>query len=332
MDQPLLKLHWERFKAHVDLDVNTAAKLIAPILSDHIERLDLLSEGCANTNYKVNFKNNRLPVVIRIYMRENSALQREIAIHKLVAVHMPVPEYFYADDQCIIYPYAYAIVEWIDGTLMREVVLSRDTDSISQSLFSAGKYLDELRKITFSYGGFFQEDLKIRSFAPEEKYYPYVCSLLEDQIVRDSLGEPLLKKVSSLVKNYSNLLPDENIANLTHGDYDPANMLVKEVNGKWQIASILDWEFAFSGTYLLDMGLMLRYSHKLPSCYEQSFIAGVQNNGFKLPFHWKKQAKLMDLLCLLQLTHYNPMSVRPKLNRDVVSLIDNTIVNWNDYQ
>lgn len=331
MDQPILKLHWERFKAHVDLDLNTATTLLAPVISDSIERLDLLSEGCANTNYKITFKNNRSPVVIRLYMREQSALQREVAIHKLVASHVPVPAHLYSDDQCMIYPYAYSIVEWIDGRLMREIVLSKDTAAISQCLFSAGKYLDELRQITFPYGGFFQENLTIRTFSPEEKFYPFVLNLLEDQVVQESLDESLLKKVSSLVKNHANLLPDESIANLTHGDYDPANILVKEVNGTWQIASILDWEFAFAGTYLLDMGLILRYSHKLPFCYEQSLIDGIQHHGFKLPVTWKKQAKLMDLLCLLQLTHYNPISARPKLNRDVVSLIANTINNWNSY-
>ncbi len=106
---------------------------------------------------------------------------------------------------------------------------------------------------------------------------------------------------------------------------------MKQVNNKWKIAAILDWEFAFAGTYLLDIGMMLRYSHKLPACYENNFIAGIQADGFHLPPHWKKQAKLMDLLCLLQLIHYNPVSERPNLNRDVVSLIADTVNNWESF-
>lgn len=329
MNEPPLKLHWERFKAHVDLDINTAAKLLFPHEKSPIDRLTLLSEGCANTNYKVTFKNNNPPVVIRIYVREKSALSRELAIHQLVADKIPVPVYFYADSGCEHYPYPYAIIEWIDGVLMREVILKKNEQAIKECVFEAGKYLNQLRQIKFSRGGFFQEGLKVRPFNETEKYLPYVLNLLKDRVVIESLGRTLLDRVSDLVRQYSILLPDETEANLTHADYDPANIMVKRCHGKWKIAAILDWEFAFAGTYLLDVGMMLRYGHRLPACYEQQFIAGIEANGFRLPKDWKKQAKLMDLLCLLQLAHYNPFVQRPKMNRDVVSLIEDTVKNWN---
>ena len=113
MDAPILKSHWERFKARVDLDIATATHLIAPYTSDIFDKPALLSECCANTNYKVTFKNNRLPVVIRIYMREKSALPRELAIHKLVSDKIPVPTHLYSNDQCTDYPYPYSIMEWM---------------------------------------------------------------------------------------------------------------------------------------------------------------------------------------------------------------------------
>jgi hypothetical protein len=65
---------------------------------------------------------------------------------------------------------------------------------------------------------------------------------------------------------------------LGENSHDAANMLVKQINGEWKISAILDWEFAFAGTYLLDMGMMLPYSRKLPACYENKFIAGIQDN------------------------------------------------------
>jgi aminoglycoside phosphotransferase (APT) family kinase protein len=154
---------------------------------------------------------------------------------------------------------------------------------------------------------------------------------LQDRVVKESLGDSLLTAVKDLVRVNTNLLPDKMEANLTHADYDPANILVKQISGRWKITSILDWEFSFAGTYLMDMGMMLRYSHKLPVCYENRFLEGIQSNGFRLPLNWKKQAKLMDLLCLLQLAHYNAASERPKLNRDVVSLITNTVKNWESF-
>ncbi|MBX3710080.1 MAG: aminoglycoside phosphotransferase family protein [Gammaproteobacteria bacterium] len=331
MDSPILKSHCERFKAHVDLDIDTATQLLAPYTKDTIDELFLLSEGCANTNYKVTFKNSRLPVVIRIYLREKTALAREVAIYKLVADKMPVAAHLYFDESCTLYPHPYSIMEWIKGKLLREVILSKNENAIRQSTFEAGLYLNELRQIKFTHGGFFQENLQIRPFTKEEEYLPYVLSLLDEESIKNDLDPGLHGAVIKLVNTYSKLLPDENEANLTHADYDPANMMVTEVNGKWKIAAILDWEFAFAGTYLLDIGMMLRYSHRLPSYYENNFITGITSNGFYLPEEWKKQAKLMDLLCLLQLVHYSPFAERPKMNRDVVSLIADTIRNWETY-
>jgi aminoglycoside phosphotransferase (APT) family kinase protein len=331
MDAPILKVHWERFQAHVSLSLATAAQLLAPFTRDSIDQLILLSEGCANTNYKVTFKNNRSPVVIRIYMRDQSALSCEVAIHKLVADHIPVPAHFYSDDQCTIYPYAYSVMEWVDGILLRDVILKNNKEATTFCAYEAGLYLDILRQISFSHGGFFQNGLTIKPFNADERYLPYVLNLLTDSVVKESLGVDLLIRVLDLVNNNAALLPDQDNANLTHADYDPANILVTQVNGQWKIAAVLDWEFAYAGTYLMDIGLALRYSHKLPSYYEESFIAGIEANGFQLPATWKKQAKLMDLLCLLQLAQLNPSTEKPRLNKDVVSLIADIVSHWNSF-
>jgi Ser/Thr protein kinase RdoA (MazF antagonist) len=144
MNEPILKINWERFKAHVDLDVITAAKLLSPYTTDAIDELMLLSEGCANTNYKVTFKNKRPSVVLRIYVRDKSALQREVAIHNLVENSIPVPKHIYFNDECISYSYPYAIMEWIDGTLMREIILSKNEQAISDCAYEAGLYINVL--------------------------------------------------------------------------------------------------------------------------------------------------------------------------------------------
>lgn len=331
MDEPILKMHWERFKAHVDLDISTASHLLAPFITDSIDAILLLSEGCANTNYKVIFKNNRVPIVLRIYVRDKTALQREVAIHKLVADKIPIAQHLYFDDSCMIYSYPYSIMEWIDGTLLRDIILTKNKKAITESVFEAGQYLNILRQMTFSHGGFFQENLQIRPFDKEEEYLPYVLNLLKDKIVKNDLDSNLCDAISRLVKNNVTLLPHKDEANLTHSDYDPANIMVREKKGKWGIAAILDWEFAYAGTYLLDIGMMLRYSHKLPYFYENSFINGIQSQGFTLPGAWKKQAKLMDLLCLLQLIHYNPASQRPKINYDAISLMTDIVRDWDSF-
>lgn len=332
MNEPILKMHWERSRAHVDLDVLTAGRLVEPYTKDPIAHLTLLSEGCANTNYKVSFKNDRPPVVIRIYVRDDTAVYREVAIYELVTGKVPVARHLYFDDSRVLYQYPYSIMEWIEGTLLREVIAQKNEIAIQQSVFQAGAFINILRQITFAHGGFFGTHGQVRPFDPEEEYLPFVLGLLQNEVVKHDLGASLHDAVCTLVRTYAHIVPDTKEGNLTHADYDPANILVAPCDGLWKVAAILDWEFAFVGTYLLDIGQMLRYSHKLPDYYEASLVAGVQSEGFILPKMWKKQAKLMDLLCLLSLVRHNPCSQRPNINRDAASLIAHTVQHWDSFK
>lgn len=323
MNESILKSHWERLNTHIELDLESAQKILSPYTHDKIQSLTLLSDGCANTNYKITFQNEHA-VVIRIYTRAQSALMLETGIHKLVHTVLPVADYLYTDDTCTNYPHPYAIIKWVNGILMRDLIFQRDEDAIQSAARDAGQHLGILRAMKLPLGGFFQENMQIRPFAPEEEYETYIMHLLQDKTVADSLGKNLRHDLAQIVSECCHLIPQINDANLTHGDYDPANILVHEMNGSWKVAAILDWEFALSATYLLDIGTMLRYSHKLPACFEASFIHGIEDIGPPLPADWKKQAKLMDILCLLQLLHNNPAAERPYLNRDVTRLITHT--------
>lgn len=325
--EPILKKHWERYTEHVDINVSLAQKLIASYCHDPIKSLILLSEGCANTNIKVEFEKRR-PVVIRIYLREKESMAREIALQHLLNKKLPIPKIYHADDSCRLIEHPYAIMEFVDGILMRNIILSGDHHDIADCAFSAGVYLNHLRQIKFNRGGFFKENLEIRPFSSEEEYLPFAHSCLKEGNVQESLGLKFVDRLSQFIETNQNYLPNKNYTNLTHADFDPANMLVKKINGHYQISAILDWEFAFSGSYLLDIGMFLRYSHKLPTIYEEKFINGIMSEGETLPENWKKSAKLMDIICLLSLLYWNPKNERPNLNNDVVSLLKYTVDYW----
>lgn len=328
--EPILKLDWERHKEHVNVDIHQAQELIKPFTSDTITRLSMLSEGCANTNIKVEFL-QRAPLVMRLYLREYESLAREVALHKLLANTLPIPELYYHDPSCELINHPYAILEFVAGELMRNVILTGDNKDIANCAFSAGVNLSHLRHIQFTHGGFFQTGLEIRPFSAEEEYLPFAQACLKKDNVQASLGLDLRTQLVNLINTNQTYLPDKDKANLTHADFDPANILVKRIDGQYRVSAILDWEFAFSGTYLLDIGMFLRYSHKLPKQYEQNFIAGIMYEGDTLPEDWKKSAKLMDIICLLSLLYWNPIDKRPKLNKDVVSLLQYTVDYWQEF-
>ncbi len=327
--EPILKIHWERYRDHFTIDKSTLKKLMQPYSNDMIDDFTLLSDGCANSNYKIELA-RRQPVVLRIYLREKDSLSREIALYGLLAGRLPVPEIFYSDDSCTLIDHPYAIMEFIDGELMRSVILSNDESAIKESAFSAGIYLNQLRNIRLEHGGFFQDgNLTIRPFSDDEEYLSYAYSCLDHDNVLDSLGERRTDTLRGFLEKNQHFLPNKLDSNLTHADYDPANMLVKKIQNRFEVVAILDWEFAFSGSYLMDMGMFLRYSHKLPAVYEASFVKGIISEGNSLPENWKKTVKLMDIICLLSLLYWNPKNDRPNLSSDVVSLIQNTLDCWN---
>ena len=80
---------------------------------------------------------------------------------------------------------------------------------------------------------------------------------------------------------------------LVHGDFKPSNILVSE----GRIVAILDWEFAHSGCFYMDMGNLLRH---LPSHWENDLAVGLADEGVELPANWAFQASLIDLVSHLE--------------------------------
>jgi len=330
LNRNILKTQWERRHQHVELSRSEIEALVSPFINEKIHQISFLSDGCINTNYKISFERHA-PVVLRVYTRDKSKLIRERNLHQLVANKLPVPKFLFSETESQSFDYPYAITEFIEGELFRNVILSGNKEAISECSFSAGELINNLRQITFDYGGFFQDDLSVLPFNEDEKFLIFAFNCIESLSCESALGQRFTDELRNFVESNQEYFPKATEANLTHADFDPANMLVANKNGQWKITALLDWEFAFAGTYFLDMGMMLRYSHHLPEIYEQAFIAGVESKGFKLPKCWKKTAKLMDLINFLSMCYYNPKQERPKMFHDVVGLVQQTIANWEDF-
>lgn len=208
---------------------------------------------------------------------------------------------------------------------MRDIILNGNQADIASCAFAAGELCNKLQKIKLPYPGFFKIDSSIKPFLKDEEFHNFTFQMLGNDLVAATLGKKLCQQVLKWVQQHQDCLASLDHPNLTHADLDPANILVKEVNDTYQITALLDWEFCFSGSYLMDVGHFLRYSHKLPSIYKNNFIKGLCSDGSKLPADWELKSKALDLLCLLNLLYLNPKAKRPKLNKDVLGLINHTV-------
>jgi aminoglycoside phosphotransferase (APT) family kinase protein len=82
---------------------------------------------------------------------------------------------------------------------------------------------------------------------------------------------------------------------LTHGDFNGANILIRRLGPAWEVAAVLDWEFAFSGSPAFDFGNLLRP----PLGQREGFVravaeAYVEAGGY-LPGEWRAISCLADL-------------------------------------
>jgi len=88
---------------------------------------------------------------------------------------------------------------------------------------------------------------------------------------------------------------------LVHSDYNGKNLLAVRRHGRWSVSAVLDWEFAFSGSPLTDIGNMLRFRDEHPPGFDDGFIGGYRDAGGPLPPDWREVSEALDLYALADL-------------------------------
>jgi len=321
----ILKLNWERRGDFLPLSREEIKEAVANYTSERVDSYEPLSQGCVNSNYKITLSNG-IDLVLRVYMQESGYLAREAHIHALIQDKVPVARFLHLNEEKRIIPYPFAIMEYKEGILFRDLILAGDQEAIASCAYQTGQILTRISSYHFEKAGFFEDDLKVKPFKKDQTFSRYLRSLLLKPRLKEVLGKSLVHDLQTLIEvNDQTLLDLSQHATLTHADYDPANILVKKENNEWKISAILDWEFAFSSTVYLDMGLMLRFAHKLPPSFQMSFIQGIQDaNPQLLEQDWERRTKLADFVSLLSLCEDNSPQERPQMFRDIKGLLQHS--------
>lgn len=85
---------------------------------------------------------------------------------------------------------------------------------------------------------------------------------------------------------------------LVHADFNPKNLLVRRSGEGWAVAAVLDWEFAFSSSPLVDIGNMLRFADERSPSFTEGFLSGYEDSGGRLPAGWRRASLALDLFSL----------------------------------
>lgn len=315
---------WERHLPLYALTLDQATTLLHPVLPhDRAVALQALTGGLRNTLYRVTLADAPHPVVLRLYTADPVACARETAIARLVAHDVPVPKVLYSDPQA---DPPYAVVAWSDGLRFTELLAAGDATAIGGAARSAGAILASLQRHRFPRAGEFGPTLEVvaPSFDADMGLAAYLEQALQRERVRTRLGEATVTAVRGLLRRCAHLLEDDGQAPvLIHADFKPENLLVQQTPAGWQVAAVLDWEFAFAGSRLFDAGLFLRRAPWLPPSYRDQFAAAFSAGSEPLPTDWLTRARLIDLVNLLWFL--GSADDRPALIADVCNLVTATV-------
>ncbi len=321
---------WERRHAALALDAAPIAALLQPAFPDRaVLSAELLSGGLANTNYKVTLAGLHEPVVLRLFTRDPAACQTELDIYQLTGAHVPMPAILYADPTGEPHSRPYLVARWIDGTKLDALLAHGDEAAIASAAHTVGATLAGLAAFPFARAGFFGPGLTIaQPLAPSTESVPaYVDEALFTGAASARLGPELTQALQRLLRENAALLAAADTQTvLVHGDYKAQNLLVCQAGAGWNIAAVLDWEFAFAGSPLFDVAICLRYADTLPPAFVSAFATGYRAHGGILPTDWRRIIRLLDLVNLCGFLA--APDARGPMIAEVTSLVRATVAGW----
>jgi aminoglycoside phosphotransferase (APT) family kinase protein len=312
-----MDIEWERICEIVDIDINTANRLFKCFDSQKtVEDIEIFTGGKRTTNYKIRLKESEQKFVLRIYPENDRSWHKEFTLQNTLKNHLPVPEMYYLNEDKLIIDKPFSIVQFLDGITLEKYLAGNNT--ISESLAQKiGEILAIIHQKEFE--GLLEENSQHTDGLPLIlSWYDY---LLNNRAV-ERLGTRVINKLKKFIQENNELLGRmaQNFV-FSHGDFRPANIMVKD----GRLIGIIDWEGALSAPDYYDIGQFTRYKEHMSEKAKNSFISGYnQNTRRPVGGDWEKLSKLMDLVNLL--VFLDNEEEKPKLFADMKILLEKTLV------
>ena len=296
-----------------------------------------LTAGLRNTNYRIELAGGAA-AVLRLYVSDPEACGREAAVLAAMAGRVPAPRVLYYDATASP---PFALLEWLEGLPLHEVLDGAGADAALELAAVCGCALARIHSRHFPAPGFLGPEMSVVRRMPA--WAPAVLATL-DGAVEERLGPELAAAVRRTVESAASELDAVwSDAVLVHADYKPWNLLVRrETPGSaagpegvalrsseeapadrdhtWQLAGVLDWEFACAGCRLIDFATFLRDEEARPAGFGETFASAYRAAGGTLPNEWRRLTRLVDLLNLMQLLQ----SGDPQTTEDLRRLVART--------
>jgi aminoglycoside phosphotransferase (APT) family kinase protein len=320
------------------LEPAAAAWLHRALPGLRIEAAEPLGGGYRNENIRV--VTDRGSYVLRRYRRSGAgtagaagaghagrtcAVEAALAA-RLAATAVPAAAVIAADPAGSAAGEPLLLARHVPGVMVSEA-LAADPGSAAELGVAAGRALAAVGSVTFARGGAFTGP----DLVPSADGWPASLPEFTDSCLRAghaaaALSPAEIGGLRALAAAADPLARSVTGARqLVHSDYNGKNLLAVRRGGRWSISAVLDWEFAFSGSPLADVGNMLRSRGARPPGFDGGFIAGYREAGGVLPPRWREISEALDLYALADFLTRPPghryfgkavSAIRDRLDRD----------------
>ena len=212
------------------------------------------------------------------------------ALHRLLAQKLPVPRLVFAAPDNPITGHAYMLCDWSDGKRLEVVAHEQTTAVLARLGRDIGTVLAGIHSVTFAEGGFLDGQLNVVPFPPGiGGRLPELLETLLGPRGKERLGPELTQALMAFAEREPNLGASwPGPPSLTHGDFGGSNILVCIDELGARVEAVIDWEFAFSGSPVMDLGNLLRPPlGELPG-FEDAVAGGYRAAGGVLPEDWRR--------------------------------------------
>jgi aminoglycoside phosphotransferase (APT) family kinase protein len=156
----------------------------------------------------------------------------------------------------------------------------------------------------------------------------FMQSCLDNPDLQRRIGGERCQRLRHSITHRPDLHEPSMTRQLCHSDFNQKNLLIRRnANGRHELAAVLDWEFAFSGSGVIDIGNLLRFEHESPAVESNWFADAYRTAGGHLDQAWREQALFADLLAQCAFL-INPEEL-PKTFKTAIGVIDRTMAVLN---
>lgn len=188
-------------------------------------------------------------------------------------------------------------MEYVEGVQLRELKRRRDSKALAQVARSIGEVLARISRYRFDRPGTLGPGPTVKPHTREIESTPQIIeNCLASPTFQANVPSTVAEKIRTMTRCWADRLASlDRECSLVHGDFNNRNTLVREVHGRWEVAAIIDWECAFSGSPLWDVASILRYERPSRPPMEPHFSQACISAGMILPDEWRALACVADL-------------------------------------